>query len=182
MAAGLPPTGRAQDVKFPSGILPASLLPAELPLLGRRRHLRESFPPDLDWSRPPIKVAPIPVFVTPVAPGFHHFGRPFIPAFFPRRNGIFIIDVPDVIETTVTTEVAPAIVYPNPPTVSPGEQSIPGRSADQLAPFDPTPRKSWSVCWCSPASRGRYRLRSWVWRRSGGDRRGKEVWRKSRRL
>lgn len=88
-----------------------------------------------------IKVAPIPVFVTPVAPGFHHFGRPFIPAVFPRQHGILIIDVPDVIETTVTTEVAPAIVYLNPPTVSPGEQSIPARSADQWAPFDPTPQE-----------------------------------------
>ena len=88
-----------------------------------------------------IKVAPVPVFVAPVAPGFHHFGRPFLPAVFPRQSGILIIDVPDVVDTTVTTGIAPGIVYLNPPTVSPAQQSIPGRSADQLAPFDPTPQE-----------------------------------------
>ena len=52
-----------------------------------------------------------------------------------------IIDVPDVVDTIVTTGVAPGIVYLNPPIVSPAQQSIPGRSADQLAPFDPTPQE-----------------------------------------
>ena len=85
-----------------------------------------------------VKVAPIPVFVTPVAPVFHHFRRPIVSPFFPQRGGIGIIDVPDVIDTTIITEVSPGIVYLNPPTASPGQPSIPDRSADQLAPFDPT--------------------------------------------
>ena len=88
-----------------------------------------------------IKVAPVPVFVAPVAPGFHHFGRPFLPAVFPRQSGILIIDVPDVVDTTVTTGIAPGIGYLDPPIVSPAQQSIPGRSADQLAPFDSTPQE-----------------------------------------
>ena len=145
-AAGLSPIGRARDVKFLYGILPASFRPAESPLLGRRRPLRArthrlSTVARIVPARPGlIKVARIPVFVTPVAPGFHHFGRPFVSTVHPRQNGILIInDVPDVVETTVTIEVAPAIIYP--PPVSPGQQSIPGRSADQFAPFDPTPQE-----------------------------------------
>lgn len=88
-----------------------------------------------------IRVAAIPVFVAPAAPGFHHFGRPFVPAVFPRQNGILIIDVSNVVDTTIITGVDPGIGYQDPPILSPGQQSIPGRSADQLAPFDPTPQE-----------------------------------------
>ena len=124
--------GRQVSIRNPSGFIPAGRISAtRTPTTVAR----------IVPARPGlIKVAPIPVFVTPVAPGFHHFGRPFVSAVHPRQNGILIInDVPDVVETTVTIEVAPAIIYP--PPVSPGQQSIPGRSADQFASFDPTPQE-----------------------------------------
>jgi precorrin-6B methylase 2 len=124
--------GRQVSIRNPSGFIPAGRITAtRTPTTFAR----------IVPARPGlIKVAPIPVFVTPVAPGFHHFGPPFVSAVHPRQNGILIInDVPDVVETTVTIEVAPAIIYP--PPVSPGQQSIPGRSADQFAPFDPTPQE-----------------------------------------
>ena len=88
-----------------------------------------------------VKVAPIPVFVAPVAPGFHHFGRPFVPAVFPRQSGILIIDVTNVVDATIITGVDPGIGYQDSPILSPARQSIPGSSADQLAPFDPTPQE-----------------------------------------
>lgn len=88
-----------------------------------------------------VKVAPIPVFVTPVAPVFHHFRPPIVSPFFPRHGGIGIIDVPDVIDVTIITEVAPGTGYGDPPILSPVQQSVPGRPADQLAPFDPTPQE-----------------------------------------
>ena len=122
--SGFTPSGRITVTRTPTTF--TRIVPARPGLINR---------PGL------IKVAPIPVFVTPVASGFHHFWRPFIPTVFPRQNGILIIDGPDVIDTTVIIEVAPAIVYPNPPTVSPGQQSTPGRSADQFAAFDPTPQE-----------------------------------------
>jgi len=43
-----------------------------------------------------------------------------------------------VVDTTIVTGIAPGIVYLDPPILSPAQQSIPGRSADQLAPFDST--------------------------------------------
>jgi predicted O-methyltransferase YrrM len=84
-----------------------------------------------------VKVAPIPVFVAPVAPGFHHFGHAFVPAVFPGQSGILIIDV----DTTTITGVDPGIGYQDPPIVSPARQLTPERSVAQLAPFDSTPEE-----------------------------------------
>jgi protein-L-isoaspartate O-methyltransferase len=88
-----------------------------------------------------VKVAPVPVFVTPVAPGFHHFGRPFVSGGFPRRGGILILDVPNVVDTTIVTGVAPRSVYMDPSTAGHPQSETPGRSASQLAPFDPMPQE-----------------------------------------
>ena len=102
--------GRQVSIRNPSGFIPAGRITAtRTPTTFAR----------IVPARPGlIKVAPIPVFVTPVAPGFHHFGRPFVSTVHPRQNGILIInDVPDVVETTVTIEVAPAIIYPTPQEV-----------------------------------------------------------------
>jgi len=88
-----------------------------------------------------VRIAPVRVFHAPVAPVFHHFPRPFVPAVFPRLGGISIVDVPDLIDVTIISGVAPGIGYGDPPIFNPVQQSIPGRSADQLAPFDPTPQE-----------------------------------------
>src|SRR5688500_8759736 len=47
---------------------------------------------------PPRRVAPGVAFVTPVAPAFHHFGRPFIHPVFPRHRRVLIIEVPGAID------------------------------------------------------------------------------------
>src|SRR5262245_58782319 len=82
-----------------------------------------------------VKVAPIPVFGVPVAPGFHHFGRPFVPAVFPRESGTLIIDVDNVVV------VDSGVGYQDPPIVSSARQSIPEGSIGQLVPFDSTPEE-----------------------------------------
>jgi precorrin-6B methylase 2 len=87
-----------------------------------------------------VKVAPVPVFVTPVDPVFHHFHRPIVPPFFPRQGGIGIVDVPDIIDVTIINEVSPEMGYQ--PIVGPARQSIPGRSIDhQSVAVDPTPQE-----------------------------------------
>jgi SAM-dependent methyltransferase len=86
-------------------------------------------------------VVPGPVFVTPVAPVFHHFNRPFVHPVFPRHRGVLIIEVPGVIGTTAITRAAPGAAYLDPSTASAFPRVIPGRAADQLAPFDPTPQE-----------------------------------------
>jgi protein-L-isoaspartate O-methyltransferase len=86
----------------------------------------------------PVRVFATPVFVTPVAPVFHHFRRPIVSPFFPRLGGIGIVDAPDVVDVTIINEVAPQMGYQDSPIASPTPQSIPGRSADQLVSFDPT--------------------------------------------
>jgi precorrin-6B methylase 2 len=81
-------------------------------------------------------------FCNPGRSGFSSFSRrPIVAPFFPQHGGIGIIDVPDVIDVTMITGIAPGIGYGDPPIFIPVQQSVPGRSADQLAPFDPTPQE-----------------------------------------
>jgi protein-L-isoaspartate O-methyltransferase len=86
----------------------------------------------------PVRVFATPVFVTPVATVFPHFRRPIVSPFFSRLGGIGIIEAPDVVDTTIITEVAPQMGYQDSAIASPAPQSIPGRSTDPLVSFDPT--------------------------------------------
>jgi precorrin-6B methylase 2 len=81
------------------------------------------------------------VFVTPVAPAFHHFGPPFVRPVFPRHRGILIIEVPGAIGTTSITRVGPGVTYLDPWRKGRSPEPIFGRVPDQLAPFDPTPQE-----------------------------------------
>jgi hypothetical protein len=99
--------------------------------------VRRSVPPSRGFTR----VVPGPVFVTPVAPAFHHFSRPLVHPVFPRHRGVLIIGVPGVIGTTAITRAAPGVAYLDPATASAFPRVIHGRAADPLAPFDPTPQE-----------------------------------------
>jgi precorrin-6B methylase 2 len=87
-----------------------------------------------------LRIAPAPVFLTPVAPVFYYFGRPFFPVF-PRPGGVLLIDVPSATESSVITQAVPGVIQLNPSMAGTGAQQIPGRSPAQLAPFDPTPEE-----------------------------------------
>lgn len=86
-----------------------------------------------------VWIAPAPIFITPFAPFFYNFGPPFSPVF-PRRGEVWVIDVPGVIDTNVILQAMPGVIHLHPSTAGAGpRQQIPGRSPDQLAPFDPAP-------------------------------------------
>ena len=87
-----------------------------------------------------VWIAPAPIFITPFAPFLNNFGPPFSPVF-PRRGGVWVIDVPGVIDTNVIPQAVPGVIHLNPSMAGTGPQQIPGRSPAQLAPFDPTPQE-----------------------------------------
>jgi precorrin-6B methylase 2 len=90
---------------------------------------------------PPRRVAPGVAFVTPVAPAFHHFGRPFVHPVFPRHRRVLIIEVPGAIDATSITRVGPGVTYLDPSTAGRVPEPISRRAPDQPAPFDPTPQE-----------------------------------------
>ena len=88
-----------------------------------------------------VWIAPAPIFITPFAPFFNNFGPPFSPVF-PRRGGVWVIDVPGVIHTNVIPQAIPGVIHLHPSMAGAGpQQQIPGRSPGQLAPFDPAPQE-----------------------------------------
>lgn len=97
--------------------------------------------PTLRRTVPPRRVVPGVVFVTPVAPAFRHFGRPFVHPVFPRHRRVLIIEVPGVIGATSMTRIGPGVTYLDPSTAGRSREPISGRAPDQLAPFDPTPQE-----------------------------------------
>lgn len=96
--------------------------------------------PSVRRTVPPRRV-PGAVFVTRVAPAFHHFGPPFVHPVFPKHRGILIIEVPGASGTTSMTHLGPGVTYLDRWRAGRSPELIFGRAPDQLAPFDPTPEE-----------------------------------------
>ncbi|MGH7873631.1 MAG: SAM-dependent methyltransferase [Candidatus Binatia bacterium] len=95
-----------------------------------------------NFRRGSIVVFPGPVFggLAPVrfAP-FHQF--PYYDRSFHRHPGVLIIEVPSFIETSVTSNYAPAVVPTDRRYAEGSSGTTYDRGASQVAPFDPTPRE-----------------------------------------
>ncbi|HEU4343202.1 MAG TPA: methyltransferase domain-containing protein [Candidatus Binatia bacterium] len=82
----------------------------------------------------------VAIIQTPKIGFRRHFHGSFAHTVIPRRGGVFIIGVPHVVGTSITTYVASGVAGTNRYlSVSPRAAEV--RSPGQLAPFDPTPQE-----------------------------------------